>query len=104
MASLLPISGVLGLRKAKHLLRRASFAYNKEIINTFAALNINDALNNLSFNGTNAWDEPYDPLPTESPDAFWLSSSELPNTFNGQSRKRRIVSSWWWYNAIHQTA
>lgn len=104
MASLLPISGVLGLRKAKHLLRRASFAYDKEIINTFAALNINDALNNLSFNRTNAWDEPYDPLPTESPDAFWLSSSELPNTFNGQSRKRRIVSSWWWYNAIHQTS
>ena len=102
MASLLPISGVLGLRKAKHLLRRASFAYHKDTVNTFANLNINDALNNLSSVETNAWEEPYDPLPTDNPDAFWLSSSELPNTFNGQGRKRRIVASWWWYNALNQ--
>lgn len=102
MASLSPISGVLGLRKAKHLLRRASFAYHKDTVNTFANLNINDALNNLSSVETNAWEEPYDPLPTDNPDAFWLSSSELPNTFNGQGRKRRIVASWWWYNALNQ--
>jgi uncharacterized protein (DUF1800 family) len=104
LASLLPITGVLGLRKAKHLLRRVSFAYDNDIINNFAALNINDALNYLSSNETNAWEEPYDPLPTDSPDGLWLSSSELPNTFSGQGRKRRIVSSWWWYNAIHQTS
>ena len=102
MASLSPISGVLGLRKAKHLLRRASFAYHKDTVNTFANLNINDALNNLSSAENNAWEEPYDPLPTDNPDAFWLSSSELPNTFNGQGRKRRIVASWWWYNALNQ--
>ncbi len=102
MASLSPISGVLGLRKAKHLLRRASFAYHKDTVNTFANLNINDALNNLSSVETNAWEEPYDPLPTDNPDAFWLSSSELPNTFAGQGRKRRIVASWWWYNALNQ--
>lgn len=104
MASLSPISGVLGLRKAKHLLRRASFAYNKDIINTFADLNINDALTHLTSVETNAWEEPYDPLPTDNPDAFWLSSSELPNTFDGQARKRRIVSSWWWYNALNQVS
>ena len=104
MASLLPISGVLGLRKAKHLLRRASFAYNKDSINTFADLNINDALNHLTSVETNAWEEPYDPLPTDNPDAFWLSSSELPNTFDGQGRKRRIVASWWWYNALNQVS
>ena len=102
MASLSPISGVLGLRKAKHLLRRASFAYHKDTVNTFANLNINDALNNLSSVETNAWEEPYDPLPTDNPDAFWLSSSELPNTFNSHGRKRRIVASWWWYNALNQ--
>ena len=70
MASLSPISGVLGLRKAKHLLRRASFAYHKDTVNTFANLNINDALNNLSSFETNAWEEPYDPLPTDNPDAL----------------------------------
>jgi hypothetical protein len=57
LASLLPISGVLGLRKAKHLLRRASLTYNKDSINTFADLNINDALNHLTSVETNAWEE-----------------------------------------------
>ena len=35
---LLPYAGVLGLRKAKHLLRRATFNYSKNNINEIATM------------------------------------------------------------------
>ena len=38
MTSLNPSTSVLGTRKAKHLLRRASFNYNKTKIDEFALL------------------------------------------------------------------
>ena len=60
-------------------------------------------MDQLSLIKDNSWEEPYDPIPTNNPDGNWLSSTELPNSFKGQSRKRRIVSSWWWYNALQQT-
>lgn len=103
MASLSPLNEVLTYRKAKHLVRRASYVFDKDTINSFVGLTIEEALNQLSSSETNTWNEPYDPLPTEDPDGYWLSSTELPNSFDSQGRKRRIVASWWWYNALQQT-
>ncbi len=103
MASLNPLSSNLDLRKAKHLLRRATFNYTKEQLDTFVGMSATDAVNSLTIDSANTLPEPYDPLPTESPDGFWISSSELPNTFDGQSRKRAIITAWWWYNAMQQT-
>ena len=103
MASLSALNEVLTFRKAKHLLRRATYILNKDIINSFVGLSIEEAMDLLSTIDTNSWNEPYDPLPTGNPDGNWLSSPELPNTFDGQLRKRRIVVSWWWFNALQQT-
>jgi uncharacterized protein (DUF1800 family) len=103
LASLSPITETLDFRKAKHLLRRASYVFGKEAINSLVGLSIEKAMDQLSLIKDNSWEEPYDPIPTNNPDGNWLSSTELPNSFKGQSRKRRIVSSWWWYNALQQT-
>ena len=103
MASISPITETLDFRKAKHLLRRASYVFGKEAINSLVGLSIEKAMDQLSLIKPNSWKEPYDPLPTNNPDGNWLSSTELPNSFGRQSRKRRIVSSWWWYNALQQT-
>lgn len=103
MASLNPLSSNLDLRKAKHLLRRATFNFTKEQLETFAGMSATAAVSNLTTASTNSLTEPYDPLPTESPDGFWTSSTELPNTFEGQRRKRIQVTAWWWHNAMQQT-
>lgn len=103
MASLSPLNEVLTFRKAKHLLRRVAYTLSKDTISSFVGLTIEEAMNSLYVVEVNSWNEPYDPLPTSDPDEYWLSSTELPNSFNGQARKRRIVASWWWYNALQQT-
>lgn len=47
MASLLPHTGILGQKLAKHLLRRASFVYTKTLIDQLAVLTPNEALDIL---------------------------------------------------------
>ncbi|MEW4923049.1 DUF1800 family protein [Algibacter sp. 2305UL17-15] len=104
MASLNPLNETLGLRRAKHLLRRATFNYTKEQLDSFAAMNATAAVNSIATNPTNILAEPYDPLPNGAPDGFWLSSTAHPNTFGGQGRKRSHITAWWWYNAINQVS
>ena len=104
MNSLEQYTQALGLRKAKHLLRRASFNYSVESLNRFAALTPEEAFIKLTEDEDVEWIEPYDPLPSDSPDGNWTSSSENPYTFSGQTRKRRIVTSWWWYNTINKSS
>lgn len=104
MASLNPLEETLGLRRAKHLLRRSSFNYTKEQLDTFANKNALDALTILSSNPNNKLAEPYDPLPQGDPDGFWLSSNEHPNAFSGQGRKRSHITAWWWYNALNEVS
>ncbi|MBC3759309.1 DUF1800 family protein [Hyunsoonleella sp. SJ7] len=104
MASLNPLSGTLGLRRAKHLLRRTTFNYTKLQIEAFANMTATNAVNSLSSNPINKIAEPYDPLPNGNPDGFWLQSTEHPNTFGGQSRKRSHITAWWWYNALNEVS
>lgn len=103
MASLNPLGSNLDLRKAKHLLRRATFTFTKEQLDAFVGISATNAVNSLLSVSTNTISEPYDPLPVDAPDGFWTSSSELPNSFDGQGRKRSLVTAWWWYNAMQQT-
>lgn len=102
MASLTPLGSSLDLRKAKHLLRRATFNFTKEQLNAFVGMTATDAVNSLTTASANTLSEPYDPLPTEAPDGYWTSSTELPNSFTGQGRKRAITAAWWWHNAMQQ--
>ena len=104
MASLNPLNTNLDLRKAKHLLRRATFNYTKEQLDIFTGMSVTAAVNSLTTNVPYVLAEPYDPLPTESPDGFWNSSPEHPNTFNGQGRKRSHITAWWWHNALNQVS
>jgi uncharacterized protein (DUF1800 family) len=104
MASLIPLTGNLDLRKAKHLLRRSTFNYTKEQLETFTGLSVADAINIITTDVDNKLAEPYDPLPEGSPDEFWTSSAALPDSFDDQPRKRGIITAWWWYNAINQTS
>ncbi|WP_194766075.1 DUF1800 family protein [Tamlana sp. I1] len=103
MPSINPLSTNLDLRKAKHLLRRASFKFTKAQLDSFVGMSATDAVNSLTTASTNTIAEPYDPLPTEAPDGYWTSSPNLPKTFEGQSRKRSIITAWWWYNAMQET-
>ena len=95
---LLPYAGVLGLRKAKHLLRRATFNYSKNNINEMATMTASEAISFLTSDSDYLLSEPFD----YQNDGFWTSSNELPNSFSTQDKKRAYVCSWWWYNAVNQ--
>ncbi|CAH8283892.1 uncharacterized protein (DUF1800 family) [Mariniflexile fucanivorans] len=101
MASLNPLGTNLDLRKAKHLLRRATFNYTKEQLDSFVGMSATNAVSSLTTVSSNTLSEPYDPLPVGAPDGFWTSSLQLPNSFEGQGRKRAIATGWWWYNAMN---
>jgi uncharacterized protein (DUF1800 family) len=101
MASLNPNTNSLGSAFAKHLLKRATFCYTKPLVDQFAALTPQQALDLLLQDSPLVLQTPYDPLPTAAPDGFWTESTALPSTFNAQARKASLVSGWWWYNAIN---
>ncbi len=98
--SLAPITSNLGVSRAKHLLRRACFHYNKNLLYTISNLNIEDAFNLLIQDDSIAYIEPYDPRPTDNPHGYWLSSSLYPPDIPNQGRKRGLISQWWFYNMI----
>jgi uncharacterized protein (DUF1800 family) len=100
MASLNQNTNILGVKNAKHLLRRASFVYTKTLIDQYSVLTPNEALDLLLTTSPLSVEFPYDPLPIATPDGFWTESTALATSFTGQARKRAIVSGWWWYNAI----
>ena len=93
-----PFDQPLGLRKAKHLLRRATFNYSKFVIDTISLMTPNEALLFLSSNVGYMISEPFD----YKNDGYWTSSGELPNSFSTQEKKRSYVGAWWWYNSINQ--
>ena len=106
MPSLAISNSVLGLRKAKHLLRRACFHYNRSILEHFATLTPTQAVDELSLNETLPWQDPYDTVTNPQDglnDGFWIHSGNPPSNYpNGQTRKRGIISGWWWYNMLSQ--
>jgi len=83
MASLNPITGVLGQQKAAHLLRRATFGPNINAINQYAAMDIDDAIENLFISDPEP-NLPLDPLTgtdwihpnTTHPDVFISTYSD----------------------------
>jgi uncharacterized protein (DUF1800 family) len=101
MASLNPNTTVLGVKNAKHLLRRATFVYTKALIDQYSKLTPTQALDLLLTDNPLALNLPYDPLPTTAPDGFWTESTNLATSFPNQYGKGTIVAGWWWYNAIN---
>ena len=101
MASLNQNTNILGVKNAKHLLRRTSFVYTKTLIDQYSVLTPNQALDLLLTTSPLSVEFPYDPLPIATPDGYWTESTALATSFTGQARKGAIVSGWWWYNAIN---
>ncbi len=106
MPSLNPSASVLGVRKAKHLLRRACFHYSKATLAHFASLTPSQAVAELSLEADTPWKDPYDTTTNSQDntnDGFWIHSGNPPSSYQyGQVRKRAVISGWWWYNMMQQ--
>ena len=89
--SLTPFSEILGLRKAKHLLRRATYNYSKETLNNVANMTATEAVSFLSENSTEVLAAPFEDVTNE----YLINSTE--------TQRRAYVTAWWWYNAVKQT-
>jgi uncharacterized protein (DUF1800 family) len=71
---LTPLNEILGTKRAAHLLRRASFGATSDEIDTFAALNSQQAVSLLFNTNLPEADRPLDPLTGME----WISSSPSP--------------------------
>ncbi len=99
MASLNPISGVLGKRRAAHFLRRTSFRYTRSRVDELSTLTADAAFDNVFVqaplllaqpvygSGAVTWVDP--PLPP---------SATLPDE---DFVLRRYVMAWWVHEALH---
>lgn len=101
MPSLTPSTQILGIRKAKHLLRRSCFNFTPEKINEIALLTPQQALELLAAPATKKAREPIDPRAETDEEMHWTSSSEPPSRFNAQGSKAAYICAWWWYNAYN---
>lgn len=90
--SLSPLTSVLGLRRAKHLLRRASFSYSKDTLQDLSIMTPSEALVFLSIDSDDILSDPFDDLNNEY----------LMNATEGQ--RRAYVTAWWWYNTSFQNS
>ena len=104
MSTLTPLNGALGLRRAKHLLRRSTFNFSKEQIDLLSEKTAEQALDYLLQPTINKLAEPYSPTPTSNPDGYWLSSDKHPKEFDGQGAKRAFICAWWWYNSVNEVS
>ncbi|WP_367773525.1 DUF1800 family protein [Flavobacterium sp. WC2421] len=100
MASLNPNTAILGIKNAKHLLRRATFVYTKTLIDQYATLTPNQALDLLLIDSPLTLPLPYDPLPTSAPVGYWTENINLIYNPSDQYRQSPILSGWWWFNSI----
>ena len=98
MASLQPMSGVLGMTNAKHLLRRTTYNITKERIDTFASTNISAAVDELFNFSPLTMDEPIDYITGQT----FINSGIAPNL--GDTQQRRAVKAWWMHQAFLDTS
>ena len=112
MASLLPHTGILGTRLAKHLLRRASYHVSKARIETFSAYTVDQALSELGTIPAKYLVQPIHyvhlsgNLPGPKP---WINDDPLygavdTDNGSGTSLLRNYVSSWWLDEARRDTS
>jgi uncharacterized protein (DUF1800 family) len=102
MASLNPLQGALGLRRAAHLLRRTSFRYTKAKVDELAALNAGDAMASLLTAVPLQLDQPLFADGNNTP-APWINPPKPVNTpLPAQDFiLHRYVLGWWVNEALH---
>lgn len=94
MASLTPISGTLGRKRAAHLLRRATFGCNRETIDTFAQMTITQAVVALL---------DFPAVPPVPPPSSAGTSTNTSNLFHSSGRIKALkgeINRWWYYQSI----
>ncbi len=100
MASLSPFTGVLGTRRAAHLLRRTSFRYTKTKVDELASQTAAQALADLLTLQTRQLEQPVysasnavAPVPWVNPPGMTLPTQDFI--------LRRYLSGWWINEALH---
>ncbi|HMX39848.1 MAG TPA: DUF1800 family protein [Saprospiraceae bacterium] len=101
MPSLSPLSGVLGHRKAAHLLRRTTYRYTRTRVDELAALSAADALASLLTAHPLQLEQPlYGPASTPK---SWINPPAPSGTPPPaeESELRPYVMGWWVHEALH---
>ncbi|HCQ13874.1 DUF1800 family protein [Flavobacterium sp.] len=102
MASLTPRTGTLGFANAAHLLRRTTFNPNKTLINQFAAMTTDQAVDQLFAAPT--YDLP-EPIATDTGQK-WIPTATTPTvtaTTMDANARFNVTTAWWLNNAQKAT-
>ena len=103
MASLNPLQGALGQRRAAHLLRRVSFRYTRAKVDEMAGQTAAEALASLLTVSPLQLDQPvYADKPSDTP-ATWINPPQPPDaTLPGdENTLSEYVKAWWVNEALH---
>ncbi|MEZ4919859.1 MAG: DUF1800 family protein [Saprospiraceae bacterium] len=102
MASLNPMQGALGLRRAAHLLRRTSFFYTREKVDELAGQTASEALATLLTPYPLLVEQPaFAENPTDTP-LTWINPPQPPNVplpTDDEGLLSRYVMAWWVHEA-----
>ncbi len=110
MASLAPLTGTLGKRLAKHLLRRTTYSINKSRIEEFSNYTVDQAMTALTTIPTKNLEQPIHyingditaPKPWINDDAIY--GAKDVNNGSGNSLLRNYVVGWWLDEAKRDTS
>jgi uncharacterized protein (DUF1800 family) len=99
MASLNPISGALGKRRAAHFLRRTSFRYTRKRVDELALLTAQAAFSDVFVPAPLLLDQPV----YGSANITWVDPPLPPTATvpDEESVLRRYVMAWWLHEALH---
>ena len=94
MASLAPKNGPLGKRLAAHLLRRTTFAHNKDRIDEIAQMTAEQAVDALFVYQAPSIPEPIDPETGQG----WINTGV--DAISSNFRLRHYTRTWWMHEAL----
>ncbi len=103
MASLNPLQGALGQRRAAHVLRRASFRYTRAKVDELAAQTASDAVAALLVPSPLQLDQPVYAAAAGATPVTWVNPPQPPSVLlpADDNDLRRFVMSWWLNEALH---
>lgn len=102
MASLNPLQGALGTRRAAHLLRRTSFRYTRKRVDELAALTATEAIASLLVAAPLQLEQPVYAAATGTP-APWINPPQAPNALLPAEdfELKPYLVAWWVNEALH---
>ncbi len=103
MASLNPLQGALGQRRAAHLLRRASFRYTRAKVDELAAMPASEAVATLLQPAPLQLDQPLYAATAGAGPVTWINPPQPPSVQlpADDNDLRRFVMGWWLNEALH---